>query len=108
MPLIPIQGCKEKKRESAKKNDGKNHFFFKLASKGKNKKAKKNCFFSFCLSHSMSEFNPTPFKGESSVPHVPEDWFTTLFIGMQVTSFFFSLEGNVSPKEEEEKNAAAA
>lgn len=56
----------------------------------------------------MSEFNPTPFKGESSVPHVPEDWFTTLFIGMQVTSFFFSLEGNVSPKEEEEKNAAAA
>jgi len=33
---------------------------------------------------SMSEFNPTPFKGESSVPHVPEDWFTTLFIGMQV------------------------
>ena len=32
----------------------------------------------------MSEFNPTPFKGEAGVPHVPEDWFTTLFISTQV------------------------
>jgi len=33
---------------------------------------------------SMSEFNPTPFKGEPGVPHVPEDWFTTLFVSTQV------------------------
>ena len=32
----------------------------------------------------MAEFNPTPFKGEATVPHVPEDWFTNLFIGTQV------------------------
>lgn len=32
----------------------------------------------------MAEFNPTPYKGEASVPHVPEDWFTSLFIGAQV------------------------
>lgn len=32
----------------------------------------------------MSEFNPTPFKGEAGVPHVPEDWFTTMFISTQV------------------------
>ena len=33
----------------------------------------------------MSEFNPTPFKGEAGVPHVPEDWFTTLFVSTQVS-----------------------
>ena len=32
----------------------------------------------------MAEFNPTPYKGDSTVPHVPEDWFTSLFVGTQV------------------------
>ena len=54
---------------------------FLLSSRSKKKSVE---FFSSRAFFSMSEFNPTPFKGEAGVPHVPEDWFTTMFISTQV------------------------
>lgn len=53
----------------------------------------------------MSEFNPTPFKGEAGVPHVPEDWFTTLFISTQVSR---KLSKKMLTAIEKEQAAAAA
>lgn len=32
----------------------------------------------------MGDFNPNPFKGEASIPHVPEEVFSTLWLGWQV------------------------
>ena len=32
----------------------------------------------------MAEFNPNPFKGEASIPHVPEEVFNGIWLGWQV------------------------
>lgn len=33
----------------------------------------------------MSDFNPNPYRGEASIPHVSEDFFKVYFVGAQVT-----------------------
>ena len=32
----------------------------------------------------MADFNPNPYRGEASIPHVSEDFFKVYFIGAQV------------------------
>jgi len=32
----------------------------------------------------MGDFNPNPFKGEASIPHVPEEIFSAVWLGWQV------------------------
>lgn len=32
----------------------------------------------------MGDFNPNPFKGEASIPHVPEEVFSAVWLGWQV------------------------
>jgi hypothetical protein len=32
----------------------------------------------------MAEFNPNPYRGEASIPHVSEDFFKIYFVGAQV------------------------
>ena len=41
----------------------------------------------------MADFNPNPYRGEASIPHVSEEFFKVYFIGAQVLScllFFWS------------------
>ena len=70
--------------EEVKETKTRSHFFPSSSTEGS------LCSFSLFreqlsrLSLQMSDFNPTPFKGEAGVPHVPEDWFTTLFVSTQV------------------------
>jgi hypothetical protein len=39
----------------------------------------------------MAEFNPNPFRGDASVPHVSEEFFKMYFVGCQVMTFAWSL-----------------
>ena len=32
----------------------------------------------------MADFNPNPYRGEESIPHVSEDFFKVYFMGAQV------------------------
>ena len=42
----------------------------------------------------MADFNPNPYRGEASIPHVSEEFFKIYFVGAQVMTHitaFFSL-----------------
>ena len=32
----------------------------------------------------MADFNPNPYRGEASIPHVSEEFFKVYFVGAQV------------------------
>ena len=37
----------------------------------------------------MADFNPNPYRGEASIPHVSEDFFKVYFVGAQVSAGIF-------------------
>ena len=37
----------------------------------------------------MADFNPNPYRGEESIPHVSEDFFKVYFMGAQVRIQYF-------------------
>ena len=40
----------------------------------------------------MADFNPNPYRGEASVPHVSEDFFKVYFLGAQVIAMVLPVD----------------
>ena len=55
-----------------------------LVAEQKGGKALGEVHLRLCSHTAMADFNPNPYRGEASIPHVSEDFFKVYFIGAQV------------------------